>query len=130
MRKFVIFILLFISGCLCFYWAHTLMEDGIRVSGIILGKNIEYYGKYGNQTRYVMAISPEDKKTYKNFEACVDFSTYCSFNPGQKITFLDISSSDCLRRYETNIWKNVLICGLILFSCTFIALSLIIPFNI
>ena len=65
MKKFIIFILLFISGCFCLYWGSTLINEGIKVSGIILGKNIEYHGKHGNQTRYVMAISPFDKKTYK-----------------------------------------------------------------
>lgn len=130
MKKFIIFILLFISGCFCLYWGSTLINEGIKVSGIILGKNIEYHGKHGNQTRYVMAISPFDKKTYKNFETCVDFSTYCSFNKGETITFLDISPRTCLREYETDIWKNILIITLFILGCILIASSITVPFNI
>ena len=120
MKKFIIFILLFISGCFCLYWGGTLTNEGIKVSGIILG----------NQTRYVMAISPFDKKTYKNFETCVDFSTYCSFNKGETITFLDISPRTCLREYETDIWKNILIITLFILGCILIPSSITVPFNI
>lgn len=77
------------------------------VPGIVVSKDTEQYahGKnYRNMsTRYIMCIKPNDTNKFKHYSLYVDYTTYCTHNIGDKITF-SVSENECLRDFKHSIW--------------------------
>lgn len=136
MRKFIAFILLFISGLLCFFldFSFLIKEDKIQVSGIILNKYIEDHYRKNEfyRPRYIMNISPINKNKYREFNTEVSFSTYRSFNPGDKITLSNLNPSECLGdyNYKDHIWKGILACFIFIIGIILITSSIMIQLDI
>lgn len=134
MKRFVIFILLFISGFLFLDFSFLIKEDKIQVSGIIINKYID--GSYRKnefyRPRYIMNISPTNKNKYREFSTEVSFSTYRSFNPGDKITLSNLKPSECLGdyNYKDYIWKGILAISIFMVGIIFITSSIIIQLDI
>ena len=74
------------------------------VPGTVFSKNIEQYahGKHHRRnmsTRYIMCVKPNDTDKFKYYSVYVDYTTYCTHNIGDKITF-SVSEKKCLRDFK------------------------------
>ena len=73
------------------------------VPGTVFSKNIEQYahGKHRRNmsTRYIMCVKPNDTSKFKHYSLYVDYTTYCTHNIGDKITF-SVSEKKCLRDFK------------------------------
>ena len=78
-----------------------------NVPGIVVSKNTEQYahGKYNRNmsTRYIMCVKPDNTNKFKHYSLYVDYTTYCTHNVGDKITF-SVSEAECLRNFKHSIW--------------------------
>ena len=90
------------------------------VPGTVFSKNIEQYA-HGKQhrnmsTRYIMCVKPNDISKFKHYSLYVDYTTYCTHNIGDKITF-SVSEKKCLRDFKRSTWvEEILGIMLILFA--------------
>ena len=90
------------------------------VPGTVISKNTEQYahGKYHRNmsTRYIMCVKPNDTDKFKHYSLYVDYTTYCTHNIGDKITF-SVSEKKCLRDFKRSTWvEEILGIMLILFA--------------
>ena len=102
------FICIFIvSISVCVFCIQTAQHKEYVVPGIVVSKDTEQYahGKhYRNMsTRYIMCVKPNDTNKFKNYDLYVDYTTYCTHNVGDKITF-SLSEKKCLRDFKSSIW--------------------------
>ena len=98
------FICIFIVSILvCLFCIQTTQHKNYVVPGIVVSKNTEQYayGKhYRNMsTRYIMCVKPNDTNKFKHYSLYVDYTTYCTHNVGDKITF-SVSETECLRNFK------------------------------
>ena len=98
------FICIFIvSISVCVFCIQTTQHKNYVVPGIVVSKNTEQYahGKhYRNMsTRYIMCVKPNDTNKFKHYSLYVDYTTYCTHNVGDKITF-SVSETECLRDFK------------------------------
>ena len=54
-------------------------------------------------TRYIMCVKPNDTHKFKHYSLYVDYTTYCTHNLGDKITF-SVSENECLKDFKHSIW--------------------------
>ena len=77
------------------------------VPGTVFSKNIEQYAhgkQYRNMsTRYIVCVKPNDISKFKHYSLYVDYTTYCTHNIGDKITF-SVSEKKCLRDFKRSAW--------------------------
>lgn len=111
-----IFIFLFsITACVfCSYYKNY------TVPGTVISKDKEQYahGKHRRNmsTRYIMCVKPNDTNKFKHYSLYVDYTTYCTHNIGDKITF-SVSEKKCLRDFKRSTWvEEILGIMLILFA--------------
>lgn len=94
------------------------------VPGTVFSKNIEQYAhgkQYRNMsTRYIMCVKPNDISKFKHYSLYVDYTTYCTHNIGDKITF-SVSEKKCLRDFKRSaLVEEIFGIMLILFGVLFI----------
>lgn len=101
---------LFISVCIFLisitgfvFCVQNLNYKDYIVPGTVFSKNIEQYahGKHRRNmsTRYIMCVKPNDTSKFKHYSLYVDYTTYCTHNIGDKITF-SVSEKKCLRDFK------------------------------
>ena len=94
-----IFIFLF-SITACVFCSHY---KNYTVPGTVISKDKEQYahGKHRRNmsTRYIMCVKPNDTIKFKHYSLYVDYTTYCTHNIGDKITF-SVSETECLRNFK------------------------------
>ena len=67
-------------------------------------------------TRYIICVKPNDTIKFKHYSLYVDYTTYCTHNIGDKITF-SVSEKKCLRDFKRSTWvEEILGIMLILFA--------------
>ena len=103
-RKTLFFICIFlISITACVFCVQNLNCKDYIVPGTVFSKNIEQYAhgkQYRNMsTRYIMCVKPNDISKFKHYSLYVDYTTYCTHNIGDKITF-SVSEKKCLRDFK------------------------------
>lgn len=98
---FVCIFLISITGFV--FCAQKLNCKDYIVPGTVFSKNIEQYahGKHRRNmsTRYIMCVKPNDTSKFKHYSLYVDYTTYCTHNIGDKITF-SVSEKKCLRDFK------------------------------
>lgn len=97
---FVCIFLISITGFV--FCAQNLKSKDYIVPGTVFSKNIEQYahGKPRNMsTRYIICVKPNDISKFKHYSLYVDYTTYCTHNIGDKITF-SVSEKKCLRDFK------------------------------
>ena len=98
---FVCIFLISITGFV--FCAQNLKSKDYIVPGTVFSKNIEQYAhgkQYRNMsTRYIMCVKPNDISKFKHYSLYVDYTTYCTHNIGDKITF-SVSEKKCLRDFK------------------------------
>ena len=96
-----------VSIMVCVFCVKSSQYKSYNVPGTVVSKNIEQYahGKYHRNmsTRYIMCVKPNDTNKFKNYDLYVDYTTYCTHNVGDKITF-SLSEKECLRDFKSSIW--------------------------
>ena len=108
-----IFIFLFsITACVfCSYYKNY------TVPGTVISKDKEQYahGKHRRNmsTRYIMCVKPNDTIKFKHYSLYVDYTTYCTHNVGDKITF-SVSENEVLRDFKSSIWIEYISSAVIL----------------
>ena len=104
-RTLLKFICVFIvSITACVFCIKSSKYKNYVVPGTIVSKDIEQYTNGKNtSTRYIMCIKPNDTNKFKNYDLYVDYTTYCTHNVGDKITF-SLSEKKCLREFKSSIW--------------------------
>lgn len=73
------------------------------VTGTIYGMSCEAVSRYKSTkvyTEYRIAVHPDDKKLFHDFDTEVSFSTYCKYNVGDRITFSKMCGSTVLNKQE------------------------------
>lgn len=99
------FICIFIvSISVCVFCIQITQHKNYVVPGIVVSKNTEQYthGKHHRKkmsTRYIMCVKPNDTNKFKHYSLYVDYTTYCTHNVGDKITF-SVSETECLRDFK------------------------------
>ena len=114
-----IFIFLF-SITACVFCAQSSHYKKYTVPGTVISKDKEQYahGKHRRNmsTRYIMCVKPNDTSKFKHYSLYVDYTTYCTHNIGDKITF-SVSEKKCLRDFKRSTWvEEILGIMLILFA--------------
>ena len=107
-RKTLIkFICIFIFSTVTCIFCFQSRYKSYDVPGIVVSKNIEQYahGKHNRNmsTRYIMCVKPNDTNKFKHYSVYVDYTTYCTHNIGDKITF-SVSENKCIRNFKRSIW--------------------------
>ena len=101
-----IFIFLF-SITACVFCTQSSHYKKYTVPGTVISKDKEQYahGKHRRNmsTRYIMCVKPNDTNKFKNYSLYVDYTTYCTHNLGDKITF-SVSENECLKDFKHSIW--------------------------
>ena len=103
--KLICIFLISITACVfCIQSSHY---KSYTVPGTVISKDTEQYahGKHRRNmsTRYIMCVKPNDTSKFKHYSLYVDYSTYCTHNIGDKITF-SVSENKCLRDFKHSIW--------------------------
>lgn len=114
-----IFIFLF-SITACVFCTQSSHYKKYTVPGTVISKDKEQYahGKHRRNmsTRYIMCVKPNDTSKFKHYSLYVDYTTYCTHNIGDKITF-SVSEKKCLRDFKRSTWiEEILGIMLILFA--------------
>lgn len=114
-----IFIFLF-SITACVFCTQSSHHKKYTVPGTVISKDKEQYahGKHRRNmsTRYIMCVKPNDTSKFKHYSLYVDYTTYCTHNIGDKITF-SVSEKKCLRDFKRSTWvEEILGIMLILFA--------------
>ena len=114
-----IFIFLF-SITACVFCTQSSHYKKYTVPGTVISKDKEQYahGKHlrNMSTRYIMCVKPNDTSKFKHYSLYVDYTTYCTHNIGDKITF-SVSEKKCLRDFKHSTWvEEILGIMLILFA--------------
>lgn len=114
-----IFIFLF-SITACVFCTQSSHSKKYTVPGTVISKDKEQYahGKHRRNmsTRYIMCVKPNDTNKFKPYSLYVDYTTYCTHNIGDKITF-SVSEKKCLRDFKRSTWvEEILGIMLILFA--------------
>lgn len=114
-----IFIFLF-SITACVFCTQSSHCKKYTVPGTVISKDKEQYahGKHRRNmsTRYIMCVKPNDTNKFKPYSLYVDYTTYCTHNIGDKITF-SVSEKKCLRDFKRSTWvEEILGIMLILFA--------------
>ena len=100
--KFICVFIVSITACV--FCIKSSKYKNYVVPGTIVFKDIEQYTNGKNtSTRYIMCIKPNDTNKFKNYDLYVDYTTYCTHNVGDKITF-SLSEKKCLRDFKSSIW--------------------------
>ena len=102
------FICIFIvSITACVFCIQSSTYKNYEVPGTVFCKNTEQYvhGKYHRNmsTRYIMCVKPDDTNKFKYYSLYVDYTTYCTHDVGDKITF-SVSENECLKDFKRSIW--------------------------
>lgn len=96
-----------VSTIVCIFCVQSSKYKSYDVPGIVVSKNTEQYahGKhYRNMsTQYIMCVKPNDTDKFKHYSLYVDYTTYCTHNVGDKITF-SVSENEVLRDFKSSIW--------------------------
>ena len=96
-----------VSIMICVFCVKSSQYKRYNVPGTVVSKNTEQYahGRYHRNmsTRYIMCVKPNDTNKFKNYDLYVDYTTYCTHNVGDKITF-SLSEKKCLREFKSSIW--------------------------
>lgn len=96
-----------VSTIVCIFCVQSSKYKSYDVPGIVVSKNTEQYahGKYHRNmsTRYIMCVKPNDTDKFKHYSLYVDYTTYCTHNVGDKITF-SVSENEVLRDFKSSIW--------------------------
>ena len=96
-----------VSIIVCVFCVKSSKYKSYNVPGIVVSKNTEQYvyGKYHRNmsTQYIICVKPNDTNKFKNYDLYVDYTTYCTHNVGDKITF-SLSEKKCLKDFKSSIW--------------------------
>lgn len=96
-----------VSTIVCIFCVQSSKYKSYDVPGIVFSKNTEQYahGKHHRNmsTRYIMCVKPNDTDKFKHYSLYVDYTTYCTHNVGDKITF-SVSENEVLRDFKSSIW--------------------------
>lgn len=90
------------SIAICIFCVQSSKYKNYEVPGTIVAKNTEnvYYKNNRNtSTRYIMCVKSNDTNKFKHYSLYVDYTTYCTHNVGDKITF-SVSEAECLRNFK------------------------------
>ena len=103
--KLICIFLISITACVfCIQSSHY---ESYTVPGTVISKDTEQYthGKHRRNmsTRYIMCVKPNDTNKFKHYSLYVDYTTYCTHNLGDKITF-SVSENECLKDFKHSIW--------------------------
>ena len=103
--KLICIFLISITACVfCIQSSHY---KSYTVPGTVISKDTEQYthGKHRRNmsTRYIMCVKPNDTNKFKHYSLYVDYTTYCTHNLGDKITF-SVSENECLKDFKHSIW--------------------------
>ena len=102
--KFICIFIVSTTTCIFCFQSRYKSYD---VPGIVVSKNTEQYahGKYNRNmsTRYIMCVKPNDTNKFKHYSVYVDYTTYCTHNIGDKISF-SVSENKCIRNFKRSIW--------------------------
>lgn len=116
-------ICIFTISIIAFIFCFQVKYEEYIVPGTVFSKNTEQYvhGKYGRNEsiRYIMCVKPNDTNKFKHYSLCVDYTTYCTHNVGDKITF-SVSEDKCLKDFKSSIWVekiSKIVCILIIILC-------------
>ena len=109
-----------VSTIVCIFCVQSSKYKSYDVPGIVVSKSTEQYahGKYHRNmsTRYIMCVKPNDTDKFKHYSLYVDYTTYCTHNVGDKITF-SVSENEVLRDFKSSIWiEYISIIVIILFG--------------
>lgn len=106
-----------VSTIVCIFCVQSSKYKSYDVPGIVVSKNTEQYahGKYHRNmsTRYIMCVKPNDTDKFKHYSLYVDYTTYCTHNVGDKITF-SVSENEVLRDFKSSIWIEYISSNVIL----------------
>ena len=102
------FICIFIiSITACVFCIQSSHYKSYTVPGTVISKDTEQYahGKHRRNmsTRYIMCVKPNDTNKFKYYSLYVDYTTYCTHNVGDNITF-SVSEKKCLKDFKRSIW--------------------------
>lgn len=102
---FICIFLISITACVfCIQSSHY---KSYTVPGTVISKDTEQYahGKHRRNmsTRYIMCVKPNDINKFKYYSLYVDYTTYCTHNVGDNITF-SVSEKKCLKDFKRSIW--------------------------
>lgn len=127
-HKFLItFICIFIVSTATCIFCFQSKYKSYDVPGIVVSKNTEQYahGKhYRNMsTRYIMCVKPNDTNKFKHYRLYVDYTTYCTHDIGDKITF-SVSENECIRNFKRSIWIEEISSMIVILSGILIIISL------
>ena len=96
-----------ISITACVFCIQSSHYKSYTVPGTVISKDTEQYthGKHRRNmsTRYIMCVKPNDTNKFKHYSLYVDYTTYCTHNLGDKITF-SVSENECLKDFKHSIW--------------------------
>ena len=116
-------ICIFTISIIAFIFCFQAKYKSYIVPGTVFSKNTEQYvhGKYGRNKsiRYIMCVKPDDANKFKHYSVCVNYTTYCAHNVGDKITF-SVSEDKCLKDFKSSIWVekiSKIVCILIIILC-------------
>ena len=109
-----------VSITVCVFCLKCASYEEYIVPGTVFSKNTEQYayGKhYRNMsTRYIMCVKPDDTSKFKHYSLYVDYSTYCTHNVGDKVTF-SVSENECIRDFKRSMWiEDISLIIIILFG--------------
>ena len=108
---FICIFLISITACVfCIQSSHY---KSYNVPGTVISKDKEQYahGKHRRNmsTRYIMCVKPNDTNKFKPYSLYVDYTTYCTHNLGDKITF-SLYEDECIRDFKRSIWVEEISC--------------------
>lgn len=120
--KLIKYICIFIFSITACAFCMKTPRYNYEVPGTVVYKNTEQYahGKHNRNmmsTRYIMRVKPNDTNKFKHYSMCVDHTTYCTHNVGDKISF-SVPEKKCLRDFKRSIWIEK-------FSCIMLSLFIV-----
>ena len=93
-----------VSITVCVFCMKTSQYKNYEVPGALVSKNIQKHNKhYYMSTRYIMCVKPNDTSKFKHYSLYVDYTTYCTHNIGDKVTF-SVSENKCLKDFKGSMW--------------------------
>ena len=122
--KFICIFIVSTTTCIFCFQSRYKSYD---VPGIVVSKNTEQYahGKYNRNmsTRYIICVKPNDTNKFKHYSLYVDYTTYCTHDIGDKITF-SVSENECIRNFKRSIWIEEISIMIAILSGILIIISL------
>ena len=116
-----------VSITACVFCIQSLHYKSYTVQGTVISKDTEQYahGKHRRNmsTRYIMCVKPNDTNKFKDYSLYVDYTTYCTHDIGDKITF-SVSENECIRNFKRSIWIEEISSMIVILSGIFIIISL------